>query len=104
MTATSQRMPLSDQKFRSTPHASELIARYPDLSGVEVTRLIDLYRKLSALDVALLISDEVLGPKLDHFFKDHRQKIRTPFRQYAMLVVTAVVGIAITVWAVVFGV
>jgi len=55
-------------------HASELIARYPHLSAVELTRLIDLYRELPALDVALMISDKALGPKLDRFFKDHGKK------------------------------
>lgn len=86
----------------ATTHA-ELIARYPHLSEIEVARLINLYRELSALDVALMISDEKLGPKLDHFFKDHRHKIRTPLKQYAALVVTGVVGIAVIAWAVAFG-
>ena len=36
--------------------------------------MIDLYRELPALDVALMISDKALGPKLDRFFKDHGKK------------------------------
>ena len=82
--------------------ASELISRYPSLSECELARLINLYREFSALDMALMISDERLCPKMDRFFADHRSKIRTPFRQYAALVGTAVVGILAITWALVF--
>ena len=82
---------------------SRLIDRYPNLSEAELARLINLYRELSALDVALMISDEKFGPRLDRFFGDHRSKIRTPFRQYAVLVGIAVAGFAIIAWAVAFG-
>lgn len=83
--------------------ASRLVKRYPNLSEIELARLINLYRHLSALDLALMISDQKLGPKLDHFFKDHRRHVRTPFRQYAALVAIALFGIAVTAWAVAFG-
>lgn len=93
-----------DAQTRSaTPDASELIARYPQLSENELTRLINLYREMPALDAALMISDEALGPKLDRFVKDHRKRIRTPFRQYAALAMTAVLGLTMTAWAVVTG-
>jgi hypothetical protein len=78
---------------------SELIDRYPMVSEVELARLINLYRELSALDVALMVSDERFGPKLDLFFQDHRSKIRTPFRHYAILVAIAVAGFTIIGWA-----
>ncbi|HEU5481868.1 MAG TPA: hypothetical protein VFU80_02080, partial [Sphingomicrobium sp.] len=65
---------------------SALISRYPSLSEVELARLINLYRQLPALDVALMISDEELAPRLDRFFNDHRSELRTPFRQYAVFV------------------
>ena len=82
---------------------TKLIDRYPNLSEVELARLINLYRELPALDVALMLSDEKIAPRLDRFFVDHRSKIRTPFRQYAALVGLAFVGVAVTIWAVVFG-
>jgi hypothetical protein len=82
------------QQFR------ELIDRYPMVSEVELARLINLYRDLSALDVALMISDEEFGPKLDLFFTDHRSQIRTPFRDYAILVAIAMAGFVIIGWAV----
>jgi dsRNA-specific ribonuclease len=79
--------------------ARELISRYPNLSETELARLINLYRELSALDMALMLSDESLAPHLDRFSADHRSRIKTPFRQYAALVGYAVVAIAAAAWA-----
>jgi hypothetical protein len=79
--------------------AAELIDRYPDLGEVELARLISLYRDFSALDSALIISDQRLGPRLDRFYADHRSKLRAPFRQYAALVLYGVLTIGAVVWA-----
>ena len=79
---------------------AELVERYPALSEVELARLINLYRNLSALEVALMISDEQLGLKLDTFFADHRSALKTPFRQYGVLVGIAVAGLIAVLWAV----
>lgn len=84
---------------RPADEARQLIKRYPNLSEIELARLVNLYRELSALDVALMLSEDELAPKLDQFSADNRSKIRTPFRQYAALVGYAVVGIAIVAWA-----
>lgn len=82
--------------------AAELIDRYPNLSEVELARLINVYRELSALEVALLISEDELTPKLSQFVQDHRSKIRTPFRQYAVLVAIAVAAAALVIWTMLF--
>jgi len=79
--------------------ARELIRRYPNLSEIELARLINQYGELSALDMALMLSDEKLAPNLDRFSADHRSKIRTPFRQYAALVGYALLGVAAVAWA-----
>jgi hypothetical protein len=79
--------------------AAELIARYPNLSEIELARLINLYRGFSALDSALIISDPALGFKLDRFCADHRSKLGPPFRQYAALILCGVLSIGIVVWA-----
>ena len=86
---------------RLIDEARGLIGRYPNLSEVELARLINLYRELSALDLALMLSDEELASSFDQFSADHRSKIRTPFRQYAALVACAGVGVAVVVWAIV---
>lgn len=87
----------------SLEQAAELISRYPNLSEIELARLINLYRELSALDVALMISDEQLAPRLDRFVGEHRSEVKTPFRQYAVLVAIAVAGFALAAWVVAFG-
>ena len=83
--------------------AARLLSRYPALNEIDLARLINLYRGLPALDVALMLSDEKLGPKIDQFSNDHRSKVRIPFRQYAVLVAIAVAGVAILAWALAFG-
>jgi hypothetical protein len=80
--------------------ARELVSRYPKLSQIELARLINLYRDLSALDMALMLSDEELAANLDRFSSDHRSKIRAPFRHYAALVGYAMVGLVVIAWAV----
>lgn len=78
---------------------AQLIESYPDLSEPELESLIAIFPRLPALDVALMTSDEELAPKLDDFCRDHKSRIRTPFRQYAVLVAIAVVGIVAVIWA-----
>jgi hypothetical protein len=87
---------------RPADQARELISRYPNLSETELARLINLYRELSARDMALMLSDERLAPSLDRFSTDHRSRIRTPFRQYAALVGYALIGVAALAWAAAF--
>jgi hypothetical protein len=79
--------------------AGKLLRRYPHLSEGEVARLIELYRQFSALDKALTLSDEKLAPKFELFAADHRSKIRTPFRQYAALLVYLALTIIAIAWA-----
>jgi len=84
---------------RALDEARELIRRYPNLSEIELARLINLYRDMSALEMALMLSDETLAPNLDRFSADHRSRIRVPFHQYAALVVYALAGLAVVAWA-----
>jgi len=87
---------------RAFDEVRQLIRRYPNLSEVELARLINLYRELSALDTALMLSDEELAPNLDRFSAENRSRIRTPFRHYAALVGYALVGVAAVAWATAF--
>ena len=47
---------------RPLEEARGLIGRYPNLSETDLARLINLYRELSALDMALMLLDEKLAP------------------------------------------
>ncbi len=77
-----------------------LISRYPNLSETELARLINLYRGFSALDTALMLSDEAFAPRLDRFTTDHRSSIRPPFRQYAGLLFYTILTLGALIWAV----
>jgi hypothetical protein len=79
--------------------ASALIGRYPNLSEIQLARLINLYRELPMLDVALMLSDKRLAPKMNQFMAGHRTSIRAPFRQYAFLLAYIALGLAVLVWA-----
>jgi hypothetical protein len=87
---------------RPLDETRELIGRYPNLSEIELARLINLYRDLSALEMALMLSDEKLAPSLDRFSTDNRSSIRRPFHEYAALLGYAAVGIAVAGWAIAF--
>lgn len=89
------------QVVASKVTASDLLDRYPDLSEAELARLIGTYRKMSTVDIALMLSDETLGPKLQRFAKDHKRAIKAPFRDYAFIVVLALTGIAVVAWNVI---
>lgn len=82
-------------------NASELFERYPDLTDAELEQLIVEFPRLPPVDVALMLSDEKLAPKLEAFRRDHHSKVRTPFRQYAVLIAIAFFGIGLIVWSVV---
>ncbi|MGE5562105.1 MAG: hypothetical protein ACM3ZV_02220 [Bacillota bacterium] len=84
---------------RPSDEARELLARYPNLSETELARLINLYRQLPALDMALMLSDEALAPKMDRFAAEHRCKVRPPFRHYAGLIGYAVLAVIGVAWA-----
>ena len=77
-----------------------LLSRYPNLSETELARMINLYRGISALDAALMLSDPAIAPTLDRFTSEHRSKVRPPFRHYAGLLVYAAMAIATVAWAI----
>jgi hypothetical protein len=81
--------------------AKLLLARYPNLSETELARLINLYRGFSALDTALILSDDALAPTLARFRAEHRSRVRPPFRQYAGLLAYTVLTLAAVAWAIV---
>jgi hypothetical protein len=82
--------------------AAALVARYPELTRRELDRLLSIYPRIPTVEAALMISDDVLGPKLDLLFKHHHAELATPFRQYAALVAIAVAGILVVAWTVAF--
>lgn len=80
--------------------ATELIGRYPDLQTEDLDRLIHIYPQLPMVQLALLGSDETLAPRLESFQKDHRKRIRTPFRQWAALTIPVLMLAVVLLWTV----
>jgi hypothetical protein len=86
--------------FPPRDEVRKLLARYPNLDEVELARLINLYRGLSRVDMALMLSDEKLASNLDQFSSNHRSEFRPPFRDYAGLMIYAGITIAVLIWAI----
>lgn len=89
--------PLISQTPAEEAHA--LIRRYPNLSEIELAKLIGLYRELPMLEVALMLSNKHLAPKLDKFTEQHRASLRAPFQQYAFLLAYIALGVGVFIWA-----
>lgn len=64
---------------------AELISRYPNLSEAQIEHLIGVFPRLGALDVALMMSDDNLGPRLDAFCSAHRELISPSLADYAVI-------------------
>ncbi len=80
----------------------ELLASYSSLTEEAQTELVSLYRQLTPVELALLASDVELGRTLARFQVEHRQHLKTPFQQYAVLVGIAAAGFAILIYVLAF--
>ena len=89
---------------RSHAHARfvELVGEYPHISTEQLKELTERFPQLSALEMALMMSDDSLAGKLDRFRVEQRRRIRTPFSQYAVLVAIALGGLAMLAFGFVF--
>ena len=75
--------PRASRSRPPSPMAAEvttLLQRYPHLREAEMDRLVEIYPQLAMLDVALMTNDEAVAPKLDHFVRDNKGRLRTPCR------------------------
>ena len=80
--------------------ATSLLQRYPDLSSWELDRLVSIYPHLPMLHVALMTADDELGPRLEAFQRNHRRRLRTPFRQLGGLLIPLAIMIVVMLWAI----
>ena len=72
---------------RSRVHArvAELVSRYPDLSRQQIEELAAIFPRLSATDVALMLADKRLAPRLDAFCSTNRDLVSPSFADYAVI-------------------
>ena len=80
--------------------ATALHQRYHDLSPREIDRLLIIYHNLPMLHVALMTSDDELGPRLEAFQRDHGKRLRTPLRQLAPLLIPVAIMLLVLLWTV----
>ena len=71
--------------LRSPARAAELVRRYPNLSREQIDELVALLPRLNARDVALMIADEDLAPRLDAFWTTHRDLVSPTLSDYAAI-------------------
>jgi len=81
--------------------ATALLQRYPEIATWEVGKLVKIYPHLPMLHIALMSSDDELGPRLAAFQKDHGKRLRTPFRQVAGLLIPLGIMFAVLLWAII---
>lgn len=65
--------------------AAELLASYPDLAKPQLDELIAMFPRLSALDLALMMSDDQVGPRLEAFCATHRERLGPSLADYAVI-------------------
>jgi hypothetical protein len=85
-----------------SPMAAEvttLLQRYPHLREAEMDRLVEIYPQLAMLDVALMTNDEAVAPKLDHFVRKNKGRLRTPVSHILWLAALPAAAIAAALWA-----
>ena len=83
--------------FASAPRSNvyqrvaELVSRYPDLSRPQIDELAEIFPRLRAMDVALMMGDKKLAPRLDAFCAANRDLVSPSLADYA--VVAAIVSL-----------
>lgn len=70
---------------RAHGRAAELVSRYPDLSARQIDELAAIFPRLSALDVALMMADKKLAPRLDAFCAANRDLVAPSLSDYAAI-------------------
>jgi hypothetical protein len=87
----------------STARVREMLGIYSRLDDRGREDLIAEYRTLTAVETAILHSDEGLAENLKRFRTDHKKAFRVPFGQYAPLLAVGLLGLLVCIYAVMFG-
>jgi hypothetical protein len=91
---------LPSEHWIRASEATAHLQRYPDLSPGEIDRLVIIYPNLLMLHVALMTSDDELGPRLEAFQRDHGKRLRTPLRQLVPLLIPLAIMVLVLLWTV----
>ena len=55
--------------------AEDLLSRYPNLSEQELAELINLFPHVNMVARGLMAADDRMGAKVEHFYRDHGDKL-----------------------------
>lgn len=89
---------LPESSWDIASESVELLNRYPDLTPIEIERLIGMFPRIPMLQVALMSADEELAPKLEKFQQDCGRKIRTPMWQIVGLMMPLALMLGLIFW------
>ena len=79
--------------------ASQLLARYPNVSGEEAREIMTFMQFGRYLDVSLLTNDQRLKPNLDAFLRDHRLQFELNSGQ-GTAIAGAIILLLFVLWAI----
>ena len=85
-------------RSRAHQRAAELVSRYPSLSRPQIDELAGLFPRLGAMDVALMMADERLAPRLEAFCSANRDLVSPSLADYA--VIAAIMALPLVILAV----
>jgi len=79
---------------------SDLLSRYPKVTGDESAEILTFLKTGRHLDVGLLTADEQLKPNLDAFMEDHKYHFQVKWGETALVVagIAAVIAILWLLW------
>lgn len=95
-----QYFPRSREPSAIAQRAETLVARYPNLSEVELAELINLMPRLPMLDFGLMTADDQLSDRMEAFHRDHGDKLGPSLASaVTFLAVPAIIALGLTWWA-----
>ena len=90
-------------RWHAPSSAVALLQRYPQLSQHELPELIHLVRHMRAHEVALIMSDNEMGPRLEAFCDQHQPWAGERGLSRVVLLAILIVGVALLAWAGIVG-
>jgi hypothetical protein len=86
-------------RWQAPSSAVALLQRYPHLSEHEFSELINLVQRMRAFEVALIMADNEMGPRLEAFCDEHQPWAGGRGRINALLLSIAIISLVLLAWA-----
>lgn len=86
----------------STERFIELLEKYPRVPPVEIEEMVDLYSRLTILELGLLSSDSSLSLPLDSFVAKHSQRLKRWWQDHLIFALTMTGTLALLIGLVAF--